>query len=460
MGTRGRRPKSAPILTVVSGGLEDLSDVQPSIEGLQQYVTAVLKKKGKDDVLTHEDVLNNSAFVDLKRTCEAGYKAQIEQVNADRAGKRKAREVTLHQKKLAAAKEVNSELKTELGQVLTQEQINARLKMPLVGDTTSNAAVKPANNKERLLALKQQFGSKVPGRVFDDSNAAVMFRIILISCIKPYHVRVKEQGLEATYLAAILALRAKIQDLITMADEVIMVGWDLDLRTQVNQPFLHKQIADAMSADDRFTGMMKWRGKCPTPEDIAVQVQAQAKLDEAKKAPDAQKAVAEAAEKQRREKLRQALKTRLLEIAITDEVANETPEQKTVREKATETVAGNVAARLTKKYGHLVNAKAIFIAAAIDRKKLAETQPDENAQRMISWYVRSAELTQEELDKQEVRHSLVAESVANSASPTATPVSQSAGQDKRTKREHRLDARREEDRARARGGRGKKPGKK
>lgn len=411
MASRNRNAKPSPTLTVVSGGQEDLSNVQPTTEGLQKYVTAVLKEKGRDDVLTHEDVLNNPAFVNLKRTCEAGYKAQIEQVNVGRAIKREALKVTLHQKKLAAAKEVNSQLQVELGLVLTQEQINARLKVPVVDGAKPDTAVKLASNNERLLDLKKRFGSKLLGRVFEDSDAAIVFRIIAITCIRPYHSKISEKGLDPAYLAAITALRAQIQELITMIDKVITVGWGLELQTSVNVQSLRKNLVDTMSADERFAWMMARMGKCPTPEELKVQMEAEAKLAEAKKATDAKKAVAEAAEQQRREKLRQALKARLLETDP-DKTENETPEKKTVREN----IAEAMATRLAKKYGHLVNVKAVFTAAAIDRKALAERQPDDAAEPTISRYIQAAGLTSEEFNDHRERHALVAECVGDNGS--------------------------------------------
>lgn len=378
-------------LSVLPGGNqeEDLSKMEPTKERLKQFITDHLKAEGSP--LTCADVLTKPFLAGLKKTLTLAFQKYVEKINAEKDKKRRLAQAAADKLMAEEGQRLDAKLKKAIGlpAPLSQEEIRAKLMALVVAKVETKTQVQTGEElvRSRVLALRKELGDKLPAIAFESAGGAVEVRRIIKYCVQNLRAKRQEQGLEADYLANIQQLYDRIQQkekgLFPMIDKVVVEGWGLELGKSSKQNQTFNEAVRIMSQDVRFAGMIKWVEKCPTPEEVAAYAQTDAELAKVREEAKANQAAAEAAEQQRQQKLRLVLKARLLEVA--PELSDENVEQR--------------AKFVARKYGHMVNIKDMFTAAANDCAALAKKNKEEQTAKVsIDLYIKAAYLTPEEFE--------------------------------------------------------------
>lgn len=444
-------------LTVLPGGQdEDLQDVKDTVEGFHRFIVKSLKDKGeKAKCITLADVLKKPFLANLRATLYESYKKWLKETNIAKAKLR--RELQTAQEKIMAeqGEELNAMFREENGlpPVLTQEEIQAKLlasaKAADNKAETSKSGVpasSPATSREelvrsRVLALREEYGSKLPDIAFESADGATEVRRVIKYCVQNLRLKRQENGLDADYLAIVNKLYYLIQNgLFPMIDKVVVEGWGLELGKSPKNNQLFGEVTRIMSDDVRFTAILQWVKNCPTPEEIKAATMTEAELAEAKAKADAEKAAVEAEKQKRREELWPVLKARLLEVD--SELPGDSAEK--------------LAKFLARSYSHMADSKAMFIAAANERNALAKkNKEDQAAVVTISRYVKAAGLTPEEFEveyaqftKQQGRNDIITNCVDHNGNNQPSGATSPLGHKTRGDRAARDKARRQKQEAR------------
>lgn len=223
---------------------------------LRQCAEEFLMNHPEFNRLTAEQVLEHDACRKLieVRVAEKAAKAKEDaeketkqaevRVKAERNAQLAAAEAALRaERKLSA-----SEIKGNLSLVAASPPEN-----PEIGGSIHDIMVRIP---EAVLQLKQSHGNLLMGCVYKSANEAVLFRSLLISSAKKYHVVLREQGLESGYRDILKDISQRIQPLIAKTAEVIS-AWGLDPNeVRVNDSNTFYQIRSAAENDVRFSGMV------------------------------------------------------------------------------------------------------------------------------------------------------------------------------------------------------------
>ncbi len=270
---------------------------------------------------------------------------------------------------------------------LSQEEIKGKLAAPpqtfkakvaVAGVTFGSGQSDPPAG---VLSLKESFGSALDECVYQSADEAALFRAFLISLIKPFHKAVRQDGLEQAHKDRLLSIRAELQVLIKKVDQVV-TAWGLEIGSYVGNSKLLADIRNKGLADKRYA-QYAYVPKCESPAQRTAREQVEA---------DA-KAADEAEQKQREER-RMALKALLLE-SDPDKTADETPEQKAVREKLADKLAARLVKHNFEKLSEGVTDTQLLRSEAISRMAVAK---DESDKKMAMRFALAAGMTDEDLD--------------------------------------------------------------